>query len=133
MLEMSARNGGNGIPAVIERATDVDVERAAIQLALGEVPDLPAHAETKRGAGSFVFGCPTGGRLERICAPAELRHRVPQVFEVHFAKRRGDRVEPFEHNGNLIGFALFDCLDAADYDRLTERISDALDIAVGPE
>lgn len=133
MLEMSARNGGNGIPAVIERATGVDVEQAAIHLALGEIPDLPDHAEIKHGAGSFVFGSLTGGRLERICSPMDLQRQVPEVFEVHYARQPGDLIEPFEHNGNLIGFALFDCWDAADYERVTERISDTLDLAIRPE
>lgn len=133
MLEMSARNGGNGIPAVIQRATGVDVEQAAIHLALGAAPYLPHHAGIKHGAGSFVFGSMTGGRLERICSPRELQLHVPEVFEVHYAKQTGDYIEPFEHNGNLIGFALFDCSDAADYERVTERISDTLDLAIRPE
>jgi len=133
MLEMSARNGGNGIPAVIERATGADVEQAAIHLALGEIPDLSDHGEIKRGAGSFVFGSLTGGRLERICSPMDLQRQVPEVFEVHYARQPGDLIEPFEHNGNLIGFALFDCRDAADYERVTERISDTLDLAIRPE
>lgn len=133
MLEMSARNGGNGIPAVIERATGIDVEKAAIHLALGEKPDLPEYVEIKHSAGSFVFGSMTGGRLEHICPPRELQLRVPEVFEVHYAKRLGELVEPFEHNGNLVGFALFDCQDADDYERVTEKISGALDLAIRPE
>lgn len=132
VLEMSARNGGNGIPAVIERSTGVDVEQAAICLALGVLPDLPAEPKMIRGAGSFVFGAMTGGRLERISSPGDLQWHVPEVFEVHYAKHPGDLVEPFEHNGNLIGFALFDCRDAADYERVTEKINDALDLAIRP-
>lgn len=132
VLEMSARNGGNGIPAVIERATGVDVEQAAICLALGVLPDSPPHPEMNHGAGSFVFGTMAGGRLERICSPGDLQHHVPEVFEVHYAKHPGDLVEPFEHNGNLIGFALFDCRDAADYERVTENISDHIDLAIRP-
>jgi biotin carboxylase len=132
MLEMSARNGGNGIPAVIERATGVDVETAAIHLALGNLPAFPENT-TAHGAGSFVFGMRTGGRLQHICPAAELPHRVPEVFEMHYAKRLGDWVEPFEHNGNLIGFALFDCRDAEEYERVTERISENLALAICPE
>lgn len=133
VLEMSARNGGNGIPAVIERATGVDPELAAIQLALGAVPDLPDYAAIKRGAGSFVFGSQAGGTLKHICSPADLQRHVPEVFDVHYAKKPGDRIEPFEHNGNLVGFALFDCRDAIDYERVTERISERLDLAISPD
>lgn len=126
MLEMSARNGGNGIPAVIARATGVDLEEAAICLALGMTPDLPDHCEVKSGAGSFVFGDPTGGRLQRMCTAEDIKRLIPEVFHVYFNKQVGDHVEPFEHNGNFIGFALFDCADAADYESLTEKITDAL-------
>jgi hypothetical protein len=132
LLEMSARNGGNGIPAVIERATGFDVETAAIQFALGEIPDFPDQADIKGGAGSFVFGSPIGGRLEHILPSEEIQRYVPEVFELHYFTRLGEHVEPFEHNGNLIGFALFDCRDAADYERLTEKISDSLDIVISP-
>lgn len=133
LLEMSARNGGNGIPAVIERATGVDVEKASICLALGGPTALPEAAVIRQGAGSFVFGSPRGGILEHIADPGELKRRLPQVFDIHYARRPGDRVEPFEHNGNLIGFALFDCRDASDYHRMTERIIDSLDIAIRTE
>lgn len=132
MLEMSARNGGNGIPAVIERATGVDVENAAIHLALGVDPGLPDRAGIKHGAGSFVFGSPTGGTLRRICAAADLQRLVPEVFHICFTRQPGNRIEPFEHNGNLIGFALFDCLDAADYERITEKISGSLELEISP-
>lgn len=132
LLEMSARNGGNGIPAVIQRATDVDVERAALLLALGQAPDLPAQSKIYRGAGSFVFGSQTGGTMTHICPADDLRRRVPEIFAVHYARKPGDHIEPFEHNGNLLGFALFDCRNAADYEHITEKISDSLDLAIAP-
>jgi biotin carboxylase len=130
MLEMSARNGGNGIPSVIERATGVDVEAAAIQFALGEIPDFPDQTDIKGGAGSFVFGSRNGGRIERMLPPEEMQRHVPEVFEMNYSRQLGERVESFEHNGNLIGFALFDCRDATDYERITENISDSLDLVI---
>ena len=133
ILEMSARNGGNGIPAVIERATGVDVETAALQLALGQVPVFPRSPGTNRGAGSLVFGSPVGGRLVNIRSPAALRRDTPEVFGVHYVKQVGQSVDAFTHNGNLIGFVLFDCEDSARYVRLTRKIMDSLDVKVQPE
>ena len=130
LLEMSARNGGNGIPAVIERATGVDVEQAAIALALGERPRLPRTIEIRHGVGSYVFGSLRPGVLVRIATPEELRRRAPEVFDVNFVKHLGDTIEPFEHNGNLIGFALFACNDSAHYERVTEKINEGLDIVI---
>jgi biotin carboxylase len=133
ILEMSGRNGGNGIAGVIERATGFDVETGAIHLALGERPHLPARMEECRGAGSLVFGSPTGGTLVHLCSAAELRNRVPEVFAVTLVKQPGDRVEPFEHNGNLVGFVLFDCPHADEYERLTEKIHATLALHVDPD
>ena len=132
ILEMSGRNGGNGIAGVIERATGFDVETAAIHLALGAGLDLPARMEARRGAGSLVFGSPTGGTLVHLCSAAELQRRVPEVFAVTLVKLPGDRVEPFEHNGNLVGFVLFDCPHTDEYERLTEKIHATLALDVDP-
>ncbi|WPL17715.1 argininosuccinate lyase [Thiorhodovibrio winogradskyi] len=130
ILEMSGRNGGNGIPAVIERATGVDVERATISLALGLSPTLPEQVNIRQGAGSFVFGVGCHGVLESLTPNAALRRQVPEIFDLCYIKQPGDRVEPFEHNGQLIGFALFDCLSSSEYERLTAHILDHLKLAV---
>lgn len=130
ILEMSPRNGGNGIPAVIERATGVDVEELALRIAAGDpLPPLASMA-MQQGAGSCVFGSRRGGLFKSIADADELRRAVPEVFDFHLALWPGERVSPFEHNGNLIGYVLFDCRDAADYDRLTRAINAALAIAI---
>lgn len=132
MLEMSARNGGNGIPAVIERATRVDVEQAAILLALGENPGLPDSSEVKKFAGSFVFGSSERGFLKNITPPEKLMHEIPEIYDVFYAKKPGDCVEPFEHNGNFIGLVLFDFNVATGYESLTRRIHGALNLIIEP-
>lgn len=132
LLEISARNGGNGIAAVIERATGVDVESATIQLALGRKPHLEGSSQVIRGAASLVFGSTTAGRIERMCTPDELLQRHPFVSLVAFSRSIGDEVHPFEHNANLIGFAVFDCRDSYEYERATEMILDTLDLAIRP-
>jgi biotin carboxylase len=132
ILEMSARNGGNGIPAVIARATGVDVEQAAILLALGEDPKLPEFSEIKNYTGSIVFGSPKQGVLEHITSPDVLMREVPEIFDVFYAKKHGDHIEPFEHNGNFIGLALFDCNTDLDYECLSGRISSILNIIIKP-
>jgi biotin carboxylase len=131
MLEMSARNGGNGISAVIARATGVDVEAATIAFALGVTPGLRVINDgICRGAGSYIFGSLIAGVLSSIITSEELRTHVPEIFDLYILKRQGERVNAFEHNGNLIGYAVFDCKDSADYERIKERIDDALDIRI---
>jgi biotin carboxylase len=133
VLEMSARTGGNGIPEVIKRATGVDVEEVTIRYALGDTlpPGASAEGETPfRGTGSLVFGSPTAGILTRIATLAEVKSLVPELFELHFAAQPGSVVRPFEHNGNLIGYALFDCNSASAYAETAARVLRALDIKV---
>jgi hypothetical protein len=132
---MSARTGGNGIPLVIKRATGVDVENAAIRCALGEPPLVPrkqcGNEEILfRGAGSLVFGSRIGGVLKNACSIEDVRFRVPEVLELHLSISPGRSVEPFEHNGNAIGFAVFDCESTARYAEIGAGILDALRIEI---
>ena len=132
VLEMSARNGGNGIPAVIKRATGVDVEEATIRLALGEAwcPAQTQETECSRGAASLVFGSRYNGILVSAGSFAQVQQKVPELVELNFAVPSGGEVKPFEHNGNLIGYAVFDCESPASYAELVARIIGALDLRV---
>ncbi len=134
VLEMSARNGGNGIPAIIYRATGVDVEKAAIQLALGEplavLPGVDADLLVKRGAASLIFGSFTGGTLRHLNSLEQVGAVVPELYELNLAVPVGGTVSPFEHNGNLVGCALFDCEDRERYADIAARIVAALEMRV---
>jgi biotin carboxylase len=132
VLEMSARNGGNGIPAVIKRATDVDVEEATIRLAVSDMLQLPESKDPMRGAASLVFGSRSGGILGQISDFADVKAAVPELVELNLAVPLGGSVEPFQHNGNLIGYAVFDCEPAGQYAEIAARIESALDIRVDP-
>ena len=131
VLEMSPRNGGNGIPTVIQRATGCDIEEQTIRIAMGLPPTFPAPGRT-RGFGSYIFGASSSGTLMSMAGPDEVKRQVPEVFEVFQTRAPGDQVEAITHNANLLGFALFDCPKPSDYDLLTARIAGALDIKVEP-
>lgn len=126
IIEMSPRNGGNGIPSVIARATGVDIEVATLALALGEEPDMTQHTTEIQGAASWVFGSERGGTLQSIRDLEAVRSDVPEVFDLFVAVPINGEVKPFEHNGNLVGYALFDCTPPERYDEITTRIEQAL-------
>ena len=132
IIEMSARNGGNGIPSVIDRATGIDVEVASLQQALGEEPKVLLESPTNRGAGSWIFGNARGGLLRNLRGLKAIRAEVAEVFDLYLAVQPGSPVRPFDHNGNLIGCALFDCKSEKDYEDITRRISHALQIWIDP-
>lgn len=129
VLEMSARNGGNGLPAVIQRSTGVDVEQAAINMALGMKPDLTVHGPS-RGSGSLVFGHPEAGVLRHISSRNSIMAEVPEVYDLYLTVEPGGLVSTFEHNGNMLGYVLFDCTDPKAYNNIIQRILDTLSIEV---
>jgi hypothetical protein len=61
-----------------------------------------------------------------------VQQSVPELAELNVAVPLGSAVKPFEHNGNLIGYAVFDCDPPASYADVACRIEDALDIHVDP-
>lgn len=129
VLELSARNGGNGLPSVIQRSTGVDVEVSTIRMALGMKPDLTSNASHK-GSGSLIIGHPVAGVLQHISSREFVMDAVPEVFDIYLTVGCGDSVAPFEHNGNMLGYALFDCEDAKAYEATAKKIMDALAIVV---
>ena len=121
VIEMSARNGGNGLPAVIERSTGVDVEQTAIQMALGINPQLTAFEKTK-GSASLVFGSSQTGIIGHISSREFVMDKVPEVYDLILTLESGDLVESFEHNGNMLGYALFDCAEPESYGHISQMI-----------
>lgn len=130
VLEMSPRTGGNGIPAIIAHATGVDTEIATIKIALGQTPDTRRKHEL-RGTASWVFGSRTAGPLQQLRPMDVVRHRVPELIELHQVTPLGAQVEPFTHGGNLVGYALFRCPSPESYWPIVDRIEGALQLTVG--
>ncbi len=134
ILEMSPRNGGNGIPEVIERATGIDVQVAKLRIALGESAQLPDAGELcVRGVGSWIFGSDYGGVLKSIRGFEEIQADVPEVFQLFLALKPGCMVNRFDHGGNLLGYAVFDCETQAIYNSIATRIKHALRIEIDPQ
>lgn len=125
VLEISPRTGGNGIPAVIAHATGIDPEVATIRLALGEAVDIDPRTPV-RGVASWVFGSRCSGVLRQISTPQEVYGAMPELLDLHLTATVGQRVEPFSHGGNLLGYALFNCPSPEDYLPTVARIERAL-------
>lgn len=123
IIEMSPRNGGNGLTDLIRLGASVDMEERLVDAALGR--PLPALRPTPlRGAGVVLLGSRRAGHLERLPDLEQWRNHCPEVVDVVCGKRPGDRVEPFTHNGHALGHVLFRCRDEADYARIARRLAE---------
>jgi len=122
ILEMSPRTGGNGIPLLIERASGIDLEQCTIETALGRPLSAFPYQSTRRGCGSVIFGSSTTGILEKVINTDTVMLEIPEVFALSIYKQPGERVEAFTHNGNILGYALFDSSNAAEYSRIANAV-----------
>jgi biotin carboxylase len=131
IIEISARNGGNGIPSIIKHAVGLDVELATLKYVLGEKLDFFLQkTHIVHGCGSLVFGSPFPGVMKNISNFKALRRKVPQVVDLQLAKKCGDVVDTFNHNGNLIGYVLFECSDHKEYIKNSKKIMQTLNMKI---
>jgi hypothetical protein len=122
IIEMSPRNGGNGLTDLIRHARGVDVEQLLIDLALGRRPPRlrPAAGD---GFGVVVLGATRAGRLAGLPTLGEWQQLCPNAVEVFYARRPGEHADALAHNGNAIGHVVFRCADAEEFDRTSVQLT----------
>lgn len=130
IIEMSPRNGGNGIPMVIQYATDIDMEELTLRWTLGEHLEIPSHLDINRGCGTYVFGSKSAGILKSITNESDLKKSVPRILDIIYTKTTGMPVNSFEHNGDMIGYVLFECNNGDEYQQITKLIEGSLQMVV---
>jgi hypothetical protein len=130
VIEMSPRLGGNGIPKLILRATGVDLIEATVQQALGQTSILPARLRVINRCGSRVFGSEYIGRLEHVASTEDMQAQFPEIFDYLFSYKTGEEVPSFDHSGNSLGYALFDCPPEVEYCDMVERIEQAMQLRI---
>jgi hypothetical protein len=130
VLEMSPRHGGNGIPMLIEHGTGVDILAATLRFAVGEDVVLAADPAVRKPCGSWVFGSDRAGIVEEIASEEMVRSAVPEVLTCSIHAQQGEQVPAFIHNGNSLGFVLFDCFPQAEYEQVVARLQSALRLKV---
>lgn len=130
IIEMSPRLGGNGIPKLIRRATGVDLLEITVQYALGWPIALPPALVVTNPCGSWVFGSKYAGQLTWVTPAAVVWAQVPELFDYLVAYNCGDAVPRFEHSGNSLGYALFDCPPLIGYAGVVQRLKKAMQMQI---
>ena len=128
VIEMSPRTGGNGIPALIERATSFDLITTTLRFALGEPIERPINVSSVRPCGSLVFGATRAGRLQSIATAEQVFADVPEIFDYYCNYQAGERVPKFVHGGAAIGYCLFEISLGSTYQDMIRRINHTLAI-----
>lgn len=132
IIEISPRLGGNGIPELIRRSTGVDLIDLTVRYALGKLETIPASMTVKQPCGSWVFGTDVAGCMTHIATEAHLKANMPELFEYVINYQIGDYVPHFEHSGNCLGYALFDCSRDIPYPQAIKCLQAAMQLQVTP-
>lgn len=129
VIEMSPRLGGNGIPELIRRGTGVDLMDLTLRYALGDFGCLP-DMQVNKPCGSWVFGSELAGELTHIATFDAMHAQVPALFAYVVNYKMGASVPSFEHSGNALGYALFDCSAEMSYAETIEQLQAAMQLQV---
>lgn len=123
ILELSPRNGGNGLSRLIRRVHAFDVETAMIAAALGATFACTVGNRMARGAGVVTFGMARRGPLPRLPTGADLRSVAPQVWAVEPLRAAGEMAEAFAHSGEAVLRVYYDCRDAEEEQSILDRLA----------
>ena len=128
ILEAGLRNGGNGIPEIIKYAYNVDLIKILLSFAFGTIIDDP-DINNVVNSSSYIFGSKTAGKIKRITPFNELKTLVPELKQMHLAKKPGENIDVFNHNANLAGFCIINC-DSKNYKKVTSVLHKHLIVEV---
>ena len=110
-LELGPRAGGNMIPIQLSDAYGIDLVKANVQAAMGEMPDFIGHPISHQ-AGCFmhyVLHSYQAGTFARI----DINHNIQKfIYRQVIYKKSGDKVDVFDGAGKALGiiFLHFDSI-----------------------
>ncbi len=117
IIELGARMGGDCITShLVPLSTGVDMVGAAIDLALGRIPDIQRHFQK---ASAIRYFQQTTGILGKITMPSSLSN---EVIMIHFSKKEGDSVDIVHNSAERIGYVITQAEERRDVVRTAEEV-----------
>jgi len=129
LMEVAVRTPGDHIFEVHELAHGVSLFEAAISVALGDRPDLPAR---RAGAAAVRFPTVAPGRVEGLAGVAATR-RLPTVADLQIDVAVGDAVGPVRSSRDRVATVLLRAGDADGLARAEKTVADLLRITTSAE
>lgn len=127
LIEMGARLGGNGMGEALGLMHGVDTVSAAVQLAVGERPDLlprePRHAAVR------MLRAPAAGTLVALDGVAEAR-ALPGVADVVVTTLPGEPVVPYTECRAKLGYVLASGATAGELATTLAAVDDLIRVRV---
>ncbi len=127
MVELGARMGGDCITThLVPLSTGIDMIRATIEIACGEIPDIAPKYE--KGSAIRYFSVPKG--TIRTIDGVDAAKSLDGVRDIAFVKGVGDTVGDIGSSTDRVGFVIAQADTANDAVRICEKAVDAVSITV---
>ena len=127
MIELGARMGGDNITThLVPLSTGIDMVKASIILALGDMPDIKPKINC--GAAIRYFDVPVG--VIRSIYGVEMARAIPGVKQITFTKSVGEESTLIHCSNDRIGFVIAQAETAADAVKVCEAAMKAVEIII---
>ncbi len=147
LIEMAARNPGDGLLAMYHLSTGQPMERAILDIALGRPASYPAprrpvrqlylecEAGTLRAASARGFAAtahhPGDPGSRRAAYPAQFDAAAPgELRELRMDKRRGEQIGALVQADDRVGSVIFDAPTLGELDALEARVLAGVQLTV---
>lgn len=125
MVELGARMGGDCITThLVPLSTGIDMIKAAIDICLGQTPDIDPKFQKGSAIRFFDAPCGTITAIEGV----EEAKNIPGVREISFTKQVGDTVGEIGASGDRVGFVITQADDAGNAVRICENVQATISI-----
>ena len=123
LIEVSPRIGGDFISSLlVESSTGISMEKALIEISLGQEPNIPAP--TNQASGIFFFHFKEG-RLKSINNIEEILNR-PEVINYKFELKLGDKTPKIKQVSDRYGYFILKADDRKKLLNLKQEIFSAI-------
>ena len=119
-LEISLRNGGNGLTEVIKLKSLFDYERIVF-----DQKKYRCKVSDQYYYCSYLFGSLKEGILKNI---KNLPKKNKSVLQIQLFKNKNEKVYKFINNTNAIGMVIFKIKKISDYDSFTKKIHGSMKV-----
>ncbi|MFD4668824.1 ATP-grasp domain-containing protein [Lentzea sp. NPDC058450] len=130
IMEVAVRTPGDFLLDLLAATYRFDPYRAAVQLAMGETPDLPASAGPVSYAAAWFPICPPGTVVETSGLDEVRAH--PMVVRADLAVKVGDVVAPLRSSDQRAGYVLIDAPSPEEREQTLKTVRELLLVTTAP-
>lgn len=127
LVELGARLGGDCITThLVPLSTGIDMVKASIKLALGEIPDI--EAGIMKGAAIRYINSGEGVLMD--ISGLDTVWKIDGVKHIEIVKQNGDIVKPIHGSGDRLGYVITQSETPSDAIKICEEAIKSLDVKI---